>query len=214
MTDTTMGRHDATLRLAGQRMSLATGFYASTPVQTAFGWTAAAALGPGDLVMTRDMGLVPVAAVRTEYRQALWSVRIPAGALNNPGPVMLPPGQPLLIQTDWAMPFSGDDLALVPATALEGWCGIAPHVPAQTEAILQLRLDHAAILFIGPGLMAGCDGTDDAAFDLKRLMQSPRRPVLPLAAARHMVAQLVADEACKAMQSLHAADLRAPPNRS
>lgn len=209
-----MGRHDSTLRLSSQRTSLATGFYASTPVQTAFGWTAVSALGPGDLVMTRDMGLVPVVAVRTEYRQALWSVRIPPGALGNTGPVMLPPGQPLLIQTNWAMPFSGDNLALVPATALEGWQGIAPHVPAETDAILQLRLDQSAILFVGPGLLAGCDGTDEAAFDLRRLMQFPRRPVLPLAAARHMVAQLVADEACEAIKSLQAADLRPPPNLS
>jgi len=209
-----MGRHDSTLRVSSQRSSLATGFYASTPVQTAFGWTAMSALGPGDLVMTRDMGLLPVVAVRTEYRQALWSVRIPTRAFDNAGPVMLPPGQPLLIQTDWAMPFSGDDLALVPATALEGWRGIAPHVPAETETILQLQLDHSAILFIGPGLLAGCDGDDDASFDLKRLMQFPRRPVLPLAAARHMVAQLVADEACEAIKALQAADLRPPPNLS
>jgi hypothetical protein len=209
-----MGRHESTLRVSSQRSTLATGFYASTPVQTALGWTAVSALGPGDLVMTRDRGLMPVATVRTEYHAALWSVRIPADALGNAGPVMLPPGQPLLIQTDWALPFSGDNLALVPATALEGWHGIAPHVPAQTEAILQLRLDQPAILFIGPGLLAGCDGTDDAAFDLKRLMQSPRRPVLPLAAARHMVAQLVADEACEAIKALQAADLRPPPNLS
>ena len=209
-----MGRHESTLRVSSQRTSLATGFYASTPVQTAFGWAAVSALGPGDLVMTRDMGLVPIVAVHREYRQALWSVRIPADAFGNPGAVMLPPGQPLLIQTHWAMPFSGDDLALVPATALEGWRGIAPHVPAQTEAILQLRLDHSAILFAGPGLLAGCDGGQDTGFDLKRLMQFPRRPVLPLAAARHMVAQLVADEACEGIRALQAADLRPPPNLS
>jgi hypothetical protein len=213
-TDIKMGRHDSTLRLAGQRMSLATGFYASTQVQTAFGWQAASALGPGDLVMTRDLGLMPIAAVRTEHRQALWSVRIPVAALGNPNPVMLPPGQPLLIQTAWAMPFSGDDLALVPATALEGWRGIAPHVPAETEAILQLRLDQSAVLFIGPGLQAGCDGCENVAFDMKRFLQMPRRPTLPLAAARHMVAQLVADETCEAFKSLQAADLRPPPNLS
>ena len=209
-----MGRHDFALSASTQRRTLATGFYASTPVQTAFGWTAVSDLGPGDLVMTRDMGLVPVANVQSKHQQALWSVRVPAGALGNAGPVMLLPGQPLLIQTGWAMPFSGDDLALVPATALEGWRGIAPHVPAQVQAILQLQLDHAAILFIGPGLMAGCDGTDDAVFDLRRLMQVPRRPILPLAAARHMVAQLVADEAGEAIRALQAADLRPPPNLS
>ena len=209
-----MGRHDSSLRVFGQRMSLATGLYASTLIRTAFGLQPAATLRPGDLVMTQDLGLVPVACVRPEPRQALWSVRIPAAALGNPDAVMVPPGQPLLIRTSWAMPFSGDDLALVPATALEGWRGIAPHVPARTEAILHLRLDQPAILWIGPGLLAGCDSNDDAAFDMKRFMQLPRRPTLPLAAARHMVAQLVADETCSAFKTLQAADLRDPPNLS
>lgn len=208
-----MGRHETNLRAANHRTSLATGLYASTPVQTAFGWQAAASLGPGDLVMTRDMGLVPLVAVHREFRPALWSVRIPANALDNQTPVMLPPGQPLLIQTTWAMPFSGDDLALIPATALEGWRGIAPHVPAQTEPILQLLLDRSGVLIVGHGLMAACAGCDSNAFDLKRLMQPPHRPTLPLAAARHMVAQLVAQETGESFRSFQAADLR-PPNLS
>ncbi len=208
-----MGRHDTTLKISGQRTALACGLYASTTVQTAFGWQPAQSLGPGDLVMTRDLGLVPLVAVHTEIRQALWSVRIPAGALGNPEAVLLPPGQPVLIQTEWAMPFSGDDLALVPVTALEGWRGIAPHVPAKSEAILQLRLDRSGILFAGPGVLVGCEGHDDARFDMKRFMSKPTRPTLPLAAARHMVAQLVAQDACDAFRSLYAAALP-PPNLS
>lgn len=208
-----MGRHETTLRTADHRMSLASGLYASTPVQTAFGWQAAASLGPGDLVRTRDTGLVPVVAVHRECRAALWSVRIPPEALGNPVPVMLPPGQPVLIQTAWALPFSGDDLALIPATALEGWRGIAPHVPAETEHIVQLLLDQSGILFAGHGLMVACAASHSRAFDLQRLMQRPHRPTLPLAAARHMVAQLVAQETGDALRSLQAADLR-PPNRS
>jgi hypothetical protein len=126
---------------------------------------------------------------------------------------MLPPGQPLLIQTAWAMPFSGDDLALIPATALEGWRGIAPHVPADTEHIVQLVLDQSGILFAGHGLLVACAGNHNWAFDTKRLMQQPNRPTLPLAAARHMVAQLVAQETGDALRALQAADLR-PPNLS
>ena len=208
-----MGRHDTTLLLAGTRTALIRGFYASTPVQTAFGWQAASDLCPGDLVMTRDEGLRPIATIHTEVRQALWSVRLPAGAIGNPAMVMLPPGQPVLIKSGYAMPFSGDDLALVPATALEGWRGIAPHVPARTEAILRLRLDRAAILFVGPGLLAGCEGIDATAFDLKRLLDGPIRPTLPLAAARQMVAHLVADEAGAALATCQAAAFR-PPNLS
>lgn len=208
-----MGRHDISLNVAGQRTALATGLYASTVVQTAFGWLGLATLGPGDLVMTKDDGLVPIVSIHAEYRKALWSVRLPAGVVGNPDCLMLPPGQPILIKTAYAMPFSGDDLALIPATALEGWRGIAPHVPARNEPILQLRLGRPGILFVGPGLMVGCEGSDDAVFDLKRLLGTPSRPVTPLAAARQMVAHLVADEAGSGFRDLHAADLR-PPNLS
>ena len=208
-----MGRHDTTLKLAGNCTALIRGLYASTPVQSAFGWQAASDLGPGDLVMTMDDGLRPIASVDTESRQALWSVRLPEGAIGNPEMVMLPPGQPVLIKSGYAMPFSGDDLALIPATALEGWRGIAPHVPARAEAILRLRLDRAAILFVGPGLLAGCDGMDDTTFELKRLLDGPIRPTLPLAAARQMVAHLVADEAGAVLATYLAAASR-PPNLS
>lgn len=208
-----MGRHDTTFQLTASRTSLIRGIYASIPVQTAFGWQVASDLGPGDLVMTLDEGLRPIADIHTELRQALWSVRLPQGSIGNPETVMLPPGQPVLIKSDYAMPFSGDDLALVPATALEGWRGIAPHVPARTEPILRLFLDRATILFVGPGLMAGCDGMHDSTFDIKRLLDGPTRPTLPLAAARQMVAHLIADEAGYVLAACQAAVLR-PPNLS
>jgi hypothetical protein len=165
-------------------------------------------------VMTKDAGLMPVVRVHVENRQALWSVRLPEGAMGNPEVVLLPPGQPILIQTEYALPFSGDKLALVPATALEGWRGITPQVPAKIEPILQLRLDRAAVLFIGPGLLVGCDGMDDTAFDMNRILQWPSRPILPLAAARQMTAHLIADEASDAFRHFQAAALRPPPNLS
>jgi Hint domain len=208
-----MGRHDTTLNLSDSRSGLLRGLYASTPVQTAFGWQPIAALAPGDLVMTKDEGLRPIVAINAEFRQALWSVRLPAGAIGNPTQVMVPPGQPILIKTEYALPFSGDDLALVPATALEGWRGIAAHVPAQSQPILRIRLDRPGILFVGPGLMSGCDGGNDTVFDITRFLESPTRPTLPLAAARHMVAHLVADEAGEVLAACHAAALR-PPNLS
>lgn len=206
-----MGRFDKTLSLTRSGSSLARGLYASTPIQTAFGWRPLASLAPGDLVMTMDEGLKPIASIHTEFRPALWSVRLPDDAFGNSAAVMLPPGQSVLIRTDYALPFSGDDLALVPATALEGWRDIAPHVPASTEPILQLCLDRSAILYAGPGLLIGCEGADDNTFDIHRLLDCPSRPTLPLAAARHMVAHLVADEASGMLAGYQAAALR-PPN--
>ncbi|MEO8243881.1 MAG: Hint domain-containing protein [bacterium] len=192
---------------------LATGLFASTPVQTAFGWQSLSLLGPGDLVMTQDHGLVPVQSIVLETRRALWSVRIAVGALGNCDALMLPPGQPILIHTRYARPFCGDDLALVPATALEGWRAIAPYVPVRREPILQVQLVEPGILFAGPGLMTGCDGTIRPGIDLASLLGAPIRPVLPLAAARQMIAHLIADEAGDGLRHLQAAAFR-PPNRS
>jgi len=206
-----MGRHDFSLAGGTRRVTLATGLYASTPVQTAFGWSRIADLQVGDLVMTRDDGLMPLDSITTEFRKALWSVRLPARADGNQTDMMLPPGQSVLICSNYAMPFSGDDLALVPATALEGWRGIAAHVPALSEPILQPRLSRPGILFAGPGLLVGCPGSDRTTFDLQDLLHTPSRPVLPLAAARHMLATLVAEEASLCFSQLHAADLRDPP---
>ncbi len=209
-----MGRHDFSFDGGNSRVALATGLYAATPVQTALGWLPAASLRVGDLVMTRDDGLMPITGVQTEHRAALWSVRVPQDAVGTHAEILLPPGQPVLIRSSFALPFSGDDLGLVSATALEGWRGIAPQVPASAEPILQLRLPRPSVLFVGPGLMVGCGGSEDNCFDLKQLLHCPSRPVLPLAAARQMIAALVAQEACTCLKQFYAADLRDPPNRS
>lgn len=209
-----MGLHELSLGLGGTKLALPTGLYASTKVQTAFCWQSAGDLRPGDLVMTLDDGLVPLHATRTEIRRALWSVHLPANAHGNLFDMLLPPGQSVLVQTDYAMPFSGDDLALVPATALEGLSGITARVPAIDEPIVQLQLPRFGILLAGPGLMVGCPGCDAGRFDLKDLMHAPTRPVLPIAAARQMVATLIAEEAGHGFKAHYAADLRAPPNLS
>ena len=137
---------------------------------------------------------------------------MPPGSLGNETAILLPAGQPVLIESRFALPFCGEAVALVPATALEGWRGIIPQVPPQPEPILHIQLARSGTIFAGPGLRAGVDGTDGSPFDLARLMQVPCRPQLPPAAARHLVASLIAEEAGQS-QSLHqsqAAALRAP----
>jgi hypothetical protein len=96
--------------------------------------------------------------------------------------------------------------------ALEGWRGIAPHVPARPEPILQLRLAHPALVCAGPGLLAGVDGVREAALDLHRLLALQMRPVVPLASARQLVASLIAEEAGQAL--LRQAAACRPANRA
>jgi hypothetical protein len=208
-----MGRHDGTFDAARPGAKLAAGLHPSTPVLTALGWEPVAELAPGDLLMTGEAGLATIRQIRPEPRHSPWSMLLPPGVLGNESALLLPPGQPVLIETGFATPYCGEAVVLVPATALEGWRGIAPHVPPQPESVLQVHLDHPGVIFAGPGLLAWVPGTDDRPFDPMRLLQEPARPVLPLAAARQLVARLIADEAGGSPDRAQAAAFR-PPNRS
>lgn len=207
-----MGRHDQSLStvLKG-RSSLATGLYASTTILTPTGWVRMEDIGPGDLVVTRDHGVLPILSTRPEHRAALWSVRFPEGALGNDEEAFLPPGQPVLIETPFALPYTGEGLALVPAAALEGWRGICPHVQASPEIILQMRLSHPALVQAG-GLVVAVEGIDTGEVDLiSRLLARPGPAAIPLAAARHLVAAMIAEETGLALRAQAA--LR-PENRA
>ena len=210
-----MGRHDLTLGTAlTGRVGLATGLYASTAVQTPTGWVKMADLGPGDLVVTRDHGLSAIVDIRPELRVALWGVLFPAGALGNDTEVLLPPGQAVLVQSRHALPFTGEACALVPAAALEGWRGIAPHVPLCAEPIVQMLLARPGLVHAGPGLAVGVDGAAPAEVDLIRLLlTAPPHPVLPLAVARHLVATLIAEQTGQSLRQMGQAAAVKPDNR-
>lgn len=188
-----MGRHDPALTIAISGCAgLARGLYAGTLLRTPLGWAAIESLCPGELVLSRDRGLCPVVRLEREERPALWAVRIPAGALENGSDLLLPPGQPVLVRTPCAMPYTGEAEALVPASSLEGWRGIVPVARATTAPIWQVRLDRPSLIECGPGVVVGVEGSDEAQADLlTRLLSAPERPVLPLAAARHLVATLI-----------------------
>ena len=204
-----MGRHDTSLGRALAAKGLAAGLYATTKVQTAFGWQTLALLAPGDLVLTRDGGLMPVDSIVHDNRAALWSVRLPAHTFANDTALMLPPGQSVLIETPIAVPFTGEPAALIPATALEGWRGIAPHVPAQTAPILRLIFASEALVSPSLGIWILAE-VARRIFELHHLLDVPRRAVLPLPLARQLVASLIAEEAGRGLTQ---AALR-PENRA
>ena len=209
-----MGNHDLTLgAILKGRSGLASGLYAATPVLTATGWVTMADLVPGDLIVTRDHGLLPIVMIATETRAALWAVLFPKDALGNEGPVLLPPGQPVLVESAHALPFGGETTTLVPAASLEGWRGIAPFVPSSRETILQMRLGRPGLVQAGPGLILGVEGIDSGEVDLIRsFFHAPKHAVLPLAAARRLVASLIAEEAGQSLRTCDQAALR-PENR-
>ncbi len=131
---------------------LAEGLCSTTLVATEQGWVAAAALRPGDRVVTFDSGLQTLRAVRTEpldrsLPPAARPLRVPAGALGNRGALTLLPGQSVLIESDAAEALYGDPFALVPAAALDGWKGIARVAPEDGMACVTLDFDGDEIVY-------------------------------------------------------------------
>lgn len=123
---------------------VAEGLFAGTLVATEQGWVAASELRPGNRVVTFDTGLQTLRAVgrgrlsspARDLPRAACPLSVPAGALGNRRPMLLLPGQSVLIESDAAEELYGDPFALVPASALEGWKGIARVAPeAEIEVV-------------------------------------------------------------------------------
>ena len=101
----------------------AEGIIAGTRVATEFGWRAVEEVMPGDMVTTRDHGPQMVTAIT---RGQVFSncipcpseqmpMAIPGGALGNLTPMVLLPGQPVLVTCSTADAPSEGRHALVPA---------------------------------------------------------------------------------------------------
>ncbi len=159
--------------------ALVCGVFPETCVATPDGWRVAARLRPGQLVLTVGSGPLPLTAVEVQP-PPLWVQDLPAGACGNRRPLRLPPGQPVLVETDAAIPLRDDPLALVPAEALNGWRGIGATPNVSAPLLLQLGVPD--LVYAGPGLILAMPGPGGV----------PPDGVLPLAEARALVARLLA----------------------
>ena len=169
--------------------ALVCGIFPETRVATPKGWRAAAFLCPGQSVLTVGAGALRLIAIEAQP-PPLWVQVLPPGACGNRGPVRLPPGQPVLVETEVALPLTGEPFALIPAEALEGWRDVqsAPNVAVP----VLLRLEAAELIYAGPGLILGMPGP----FSNERPVTTdhPFTPQLPLAEARPLVARLLAED--------------------
>jgi hypothetical protein len=180
---------------AAQQDGLVDGIFAATPVATPQGWRAAAALCPGDLVLSVGSGPVAVCAVSTAILPHL-TLQLPQGALGNRSPIELPPAQLVLLETDQALQMCGTDLILLPALAFDGWRGIALQNLSTPNPLLQLVLARPEVIYAGPGLLLACPGAEDAL---------PPLPSLSLATARQLVACLIAYDLGRSLRAAQAA---------
>lgn len=140
------------------------GLLAGTQVATAMGWRAVEALAPGDLVLTFDNGLRPLAEVR---RDTFWvadmmvpaayaSVIVPAGALGNANELELLPDQGVLIESEAACDAYGDPFAVVAAKTLTGYRGISRAGPRTQVEVITLVFEDEQIIYADGGALVHC----------------------------------------------------------
>lgn len=140
------------------------GLVQDTHVVTNGGWKPVEALEVGDLVLTFDNGLQPVADLHRENFQPASGqptadrspILLPAGALRNRRPLWLMPDQGLLIESEIAMEDIGDPFAIVPAKALAGHRGIASATADGALEVTKIMFEGEEAIYVEGGMLAHC----------------------------------------------------------
>lgn len=132
-------------------------FTAGTQILTERGPVAVEALGPGDLVMTRDNGLQPLRWVGSRVlsyadllaRPQLQPVRIGAGAFAGAGPdrtMLVSPQHRVLIEGARAEMYFGESEVLVPAKHLTGLAEVTRALPSEGVTYVHILFDRHEIV--------------------------------------------------------------------
>jgi hypothetical protein len=137
-------------------------------VATGYGWRPVEAVAEGDLVLTFDHGMKPVTNVA---RQVMWSgmtanpadwpLMVPAGALGNHDPMILLPGQALMIESDVAEDLFGEPFVTVPAAALDGVRGIHRQRLLRQIDVVLLSFAEEQVVFTNCGALFLCPERQD-----------------------------------------------------
>ncbi len=183
---------------------LACGLVAGTRIATAMGWRPVEAIAEGDLVLTFDRGLQPVRAITrglnwssdTPCPKGLRPLSVPAGALGNQEAMTLLSDQSVMVESDTADALFGDPFALVPASSLDGFRGIARIRDMVELDVIQLQFDCDEIIFASLGALAFCPCSRMLGIDTILSAETDEPPAyrkLPQAEAA-MLIDCVADE--------------------
>lgn len=170
-----------------------TGLLPQTQVATARGWIPVARLQPGEMVLTFDHGtqplrdLVPVPPAEAMRPADERAILVPTGALENRSPMVLLPGQAVLLESDHAEALFGDPFALLPAAALIGLHGITT-MPMPEDTGLCPLFDQGQIIYAHGATLLLCPAASGGG-------NTTRNPApLPIGEARKLVELLIEDE--------------------
>ncbi|SMY09940.1 Hint domain-containing protein [Flavimaricola marinus] len=169
------------------------GLLVGTKVATSFGWRPVQAIAEGDLVLTFDNGLQRVTRVQTHVldmprqtvTESAWPLHVPANALGNLAPLIVMPGQSVLVESDLAEELLGDAFVAIQATQLNGVEGIERVIPAERLTVITLHFEQDEVIFGAGGVLFVCEGRGDLVQDLHQ--SAPIYPTLPADLARMIV---------------------------
>ncbi len=183
------------------------GIVAGTRIATGTGWRAVQSLQQGDDVLTLEAGYQPLAGLWSARLPGgtappeFWPVAVPQGALDCREALLLLPDQKVLIECDQAEALFGDALALVPASALEGWRGISRVSHVTGARAVTLVFAAPQVIYASCAVLLACPGQSVGAADLFA-DRPPRLAETALTGeqARHLVACLIAEDLGSALR--------------
>jgi hypothetical protein len=159
------------------------GLLSGLRLQTAFGLRPVEGVIAGDQVMTFDHGLRTVTAVRRRRLPTRpgalppeqWPLRVPVGAFANPSVDLLCPGQPVVIESDYAEAVTGDPFVAIPVAALEGMRGVTRVPPTAEMEVITLEFAQPEVVISDGNALFLCLGDRlgdlwDAALPTRRAL--------------------------------------------
>jgi hypothetical protein len=175
----------------------AAGLVGTTRLATPEGWRRADDLAAGDRVVTFDSGVQTVRSVarrlvpgRCGVAEALLAV--PEGLIGNAAPLLVSPGQGVMVESDLAEAAWGDPFALVQAAALSGVPGVAEILPEAPVVVVSLGFEADEVVFAEGQALVHCAGSwsQPASLDAAATAPPPRYAMLGAGEARMLAASL------------------------
>ncbi len=140
------------------------GLMSGTQVATETGWFDVDSLCAGEQVLTFDNGLQTIVDIRRtrllidpiEMPQSMMPVLIPAGVMGNLIDMRLLPDQGVMVESDAAEDAYGDPFAVIPASALVGFSGVARDSQPCEIDVITLYFAKPQVIYADGGLLAYC----------------------------------------------------------
>ncbi|MEO9820395.1 MAG: Hint domain-containing protein [Paracoccaceae bacterium] len=147
MKPKTVGHAGAEYKLAQRRSVQSTGLVAGTLVVTADGELPVEYLTPGDRIVTRAHGMVPLKSVSAVTRHA-HMIRLAPGALGaaQPRPAMMTSSQPVLLRGPLAMKLCGTAQGVTPIGFLVDDEAIRDLGPREMR-LIQLSFERPEVIY-------------------------------------------------------------------